>query len=237
MLRIAVCDDDQVSLHNTVSIIENWSKQQGIQLEIAAFENGDELIARKESLRMDIIFLDIIMPLVNGMDVAKEIRQHDTEVTIIFLTSTPEFALESYDVKARGYLMKPVSYDRVKELLDDCSRSLETEPENLVLKTEFGYQKIYYCDIEYIEAQNKKVIIYTRDGKCVRTTQTLRSFESELSDREGFFKCHRSYIVYMPNVDHFNLSEINTRSGHCLPIARGYGKAFQEAYFSYMFQG
>lgn len=236
MIRIAVCDDNAVSLRDAVSMIEKWSEQNGIQIELYSFDNGDALIAQNETLRMDIIFMDIIMPLLNGMDTAKEIRQQDTAVNIIFLSSSPDFALESYDVKARGYLLKPVSYDRINELLDDCSRSFDIEPKNLVLKTEFGYQKIYYRDIEYIEAQNKKIIVYMRSGKSVRTTQTLRSFESKLNNNEGFFKCHRSYIVYIPNVDHFNLSEINTKSGHCIPIARGYGKAFQEVYFSYMFQ-
>lgn len=236
MIRIAVCDDDDISLQNAVSMIEKWSEQNGIQVGLFTFDNGDALIARNAALRMDIIFLDIVMPLLNGMDAAKEIRQQDTAVNIIFLTSTPEYALESYDVKARGYLLKPVSYDRMKELLDDCCRNLDTEPGNLLLKTETGYQKIYYRDIEYIEAQNKKIIVYMRSGRSVRTTQTLRSFESNLNESEGFFKCHRSYIVYIPNVDHFNLSEINTKSGHCIPIARGFGKAFQEAYFSYMFQ-
>lgn len=182
MIRIAVCDAAAVSLENTVSMIEKWSKQMGIQMKLFAFDNGDALISRNESLHMDIIFLDIIMPLLNGMDVAKEIRQQDAVVNIIFLTSTPEFALESYDVKARGYLVKPVSYDRLKELLDDCSNSFGIEEENLVLKTESGYQKIYYRDIEYIEAQNKKIIVYLCNGKSVRATQTLRSFESNLND-------------------------------------------------------
>ena len=237
MIRIAVCDDNADFLQNAVSMIEKWSEQSGIQADIFTFEDGDTLIARNAALRMDIILLDIIMPLFNGMAVAKEIRQTDLAVNIIFLTSSPEFALESYDVKAKGYILKPVSYEKLKDLLDDCTRRLDIEPKRLVLKTEFGYQKIYYRDIEYIEAQNKKILFYMRNGKIVMTTGTLRSFENKLTDSEGFFKCHRSYMVYIPNVDNFNSSEINTRSGHRIPIARGYGKAFQEAYFSYMFRG
>ena len=73
-------------------------------------------------------------------------------------------------------------------------------------------------------------------AETAATAETLSSFENKLNDSEGFFKCHRSYIVYIPNVDNFNASEINTRSGYRIPIARGYGKAFKEAYFAYMFQ-
>ena len=236
MIRIAVCDDDAEFLQNTVSTIEEWSKQSGIQVEILSFDSGDDLIAQNTICRMDIIFLDIIMPLLNGMETAKELRKTDTAVNIIFLTSSPEFALESYDVKASGYLLKPVSYDKLEELLDDCTRSFDKEPKNIVLKTKFGYQKLYYHDIEYIEAQNKIITFYMRNGKKVETTELLRSFESKLNDSEGFFRCHRSYIVYIPNVDNFNASEIVTKSGHHIPIARGYGKVFQEAYFAFMFQ-
>ncbi len=236
MLRIAVCDDDESSLKNIVFMIENWSKQRGIAIEICEFDNGDDLINQNMIRHMDIILLDIIMPLLNGMDTAKEIRQRDAAVHIVFLTSSPEFALESYEVKAKGYLLKPILYDKLMELLDDCSRGFDMEQEHLVLKTEFGYQKLYYKDIEYIEAQNKIITFYMRNEKNIKTTETLRSFESKLNNSAGFFKCHRSYIVYIPNVDHFNASEITTRSGYRIPIARGYGKAFQEAYFSFMFQ-
>lgn len=236
MLRIAICDDNEEFLQNTVDIIEKWSEQGGISVEILRFNNGDDLITQNTLRHIDIVLLDIIMPLLNGMETAKELRKRDTAVNIIFLTSSPEFALESYDVKARGYLLKPVSHEKLMELLYDCCRSMDEELRKLVLKTEFGYQKLYYRDIEYIEAQNKIIIFYTKDGKRVETTEPLRSFESKLNDSEGFFKCHRSYIVYIPNIDNFNASEITTKSGQHVPIARGCGKAFQEAYFAFMFK-
>lgn len=236
MLRIAVCDDDKIALKDTVSMLDKWAQEKGIEIEICAFENGDNLLDENRLCHMDIIILDIIMPLLNGMDTAKEIRQEDKATHIIFLTSSPEFALESYEVKAKGYLLKPVDYRKLAELLEDCSRDFEREPEHLILKTEFGYQKIYYKEIEYIEAQNKIITFYMRDKKKIKTTETLRSFESKLNNTAGFFKCHRSYIVSILNVDHFNASEITTKSGYRIPIARGYGKAFQEAYFAFMFQ-
>lgn len=236
MLRIAICDDNEDFMKDAVCLLEKWAEETGIQVKIFSFNNGDDLITQNALHRMDIIFLDIIMPLLNGMETAKELRISDPVVNIIFLTSSPEFALESYEVKARGYLLKPVSYGKLKAVLDDCSYSCEVESKNLVLKTKFGYQKLYYRDIEYLEAQNKKIIFYMRNGKNIETTETLSSFVSRLNDSEGFFKCHRSYIVYIPNIDHFSMTEIITKSGYNVPIARGYGKAFQEAYFRFVFQ-
>lgn len=236
MIRIAVCDDNLEFLERESELIERWSEQSRIPVEIFRFDNGDALIAKNNSVRMDIIFLDIIMPLQNGIDTARELRQSDPVVKIIFLTSSPEYALESYDVKARGYLLKPVSYDKIREVLDDCCYIYNEEPKNIILKTPFGYQKVFFHDIEYAEAQNKKVNFYLQNGKTLQSVEPLYLLESRLTGDDGFFKCHRSYIVYLPNVDHFSPTEIVTKSGHKIPIARGYSKAFQEAYFSLMFR-
>ena len=236
MIRIAVCDDDADSLNAAVLMIEEWSAESRIPAEIYRFDNGDELIAKNSALRMDIIFLDIIMPLLSGIDTAKELRNNDNAVKIVFLTSSPEFALKSYEVKAQDYLLKPLSYSKAREVLDECSLFFHREPKNLVLKTSYGYQKLYFHDMEYAEAQNKKVIFYLRSGKWIEVTEPLNSFESRLLGDDGFFKCHRSYLVYLPNVDHFNATDITTKSGRTIPIARGYGKAFQDAYFTVMFQ-
>ena len=236
MLKIAVCDDSPDFLQLAVDMVERWTEQSRIQTEIYRFDNGDALLAKNAVTHMDIIFLDIIMPLQSGIDTAKEQRQSDTAARIIFLTSSPEFALESYEVKAQGYLLKPVTYEKIKETLDECSHGLETESENIVLKTAFGYQKLYFHDIEYLEAQNKRVIFYLRTGKTVEAAESLHSLEERLSINDGFFKCHRSYLVYLPNVDHFSMTEIITKTGRSIPIARGYGKAFKEAYFAFVFR-
>ncbi len=236
MLRIAICDDDEKSLADTKKMLLSWSVSTSSQTQVDCFDNGDSLLSELENARYDMIFLDIIMPLMSGMDVAKELRDRDKTVKIIFLTSSPEFALQSYSVKATDYCLKPLVIERLKEIMDDYIVFHRHEPESLTLKTTNGYQKIYLHDIEYIEAQNKRVLFFLKSDKNVEVTQPLYSFEIGLSHNKGFFKCHRSYLVYLLNVDHFSNTEIKTKSGRRIPIARGYGKAFQDAYFAIMFQ-
>ena len=235
MLRIAVCDDSPQFLQTAADLINSWSRQRNIPIGLCAFSNGDELLKANSAERFDIVFLDIIMPLLNGMDTARELRQNDTVIRIIFLTSSPEFALDSYDVKAQGYLLKPVSSERIYSALDESAEFLVKEPENMILKTSFGYKKLYFHNIEYVEAQNKKVVFYLNDGSSVEAAEPLYHFENKMTMENGFFKCHRSYLVYMKNVDHFSNTEIITKSGRSVPIARGAGKAFKEAYFALMF--
>lgn len=236
MLRIAMCDDSPAFMQSTGQLVRKWSEESKVPVDIFTFDNGDALIEKNMSLRMDIIFLDILMPMLNGMETAKELRQRDTAAKIIFLTSSPEFALESYEIKAQDYLLKPVTYEKIKKALDECVRALEFEPVHLVLKTDIGYQKLYLHDIEYIEAQNKRVLFYLREGHEIAVAEPLRAFEDKFAGSISFFKCHRSYLVYLPNVAHFNSSHVTTKSGRDIPIARGCTKAFKEAYFARMFQ-
>ena len=223
MLKIAVCDDSPLFLELAIKFINKWSEERQFPVSISSYNNGDDLLAANAEERMDIIFLDIIMPLLNGMDTARELRQTDKAVKIIFLTSSPEFALESYEVKAQGYVLKPIVYEQLKDA-------------HIVLKTSFGYQKLYLHDIEYAEAQNKKVVFHLCTGDTLEASEPLHSFESRFTEDNRFFKCHRSYLVYLQNVDHFTTTQITMKSGRSIPIARGYAKAFKEAYFAQMFR-
>ena len=124
MLRIAVCDDSPQFLQTAADLVSAWAAQRNIPAEISTYQNGDELLEANSAKRFDIVFLDIIMPLLNGMDTARELRENDTVIRIIFLTSSPEFALDSYDVKAQGYLLKPVSSDKIYSALDESAEFL-----------------------------------------------------------------------------------------------------------------
>lgn len=234
-MRIAVCDDNAVFLQNAVQLIERWGAERCVPIEVCPFENGDALIAANASARFDVIFLDILMPMLSGMDTARELRQHDSAVRILFLTASPEFALESYEVKAQGYLLKPVAYEKLRAALDECAAVMTTQPKHLIVHTPYGYQRVYYHTIDYIEAQNKRVCFHLESGEVVASVEPLYTFEKALTVDEGFFKCHRSYIVYMPHVENFNAVQITTKAGD-VPIARGFAKPFKDAYFALMFR-
>lgn len=236
MFEIVICDDDAACLEQTGRLVDDWCSTVSIPVTVKTIDNGDQLLEYCSRCNPDVILLDIMMPFLNGMEAAKEIREHNSISKIIFLTSSPEFAIESYDVEASGYLLKPVERNRLFQLLGRCLSSASTPADSITLHTAFGYQNIYLHNIECLEVQNKKVIITLSDGKKIETVSTLSYYESLLTVEKGFFKCHRSYIVYLPAVDHFSNTEIVTKTGMKLSIARGLGKTFQDTYFSYMFQ-
>lgn len=236
IVRIALCDDLQSDLDSAAELILAWARERKVEIELFTFENGDKLLEAALQHRFDAIFLDIVMPLLNGMDTARELRNNGVSVPLIFLTSSPEFALESYEVKAYNYLLKPIAPEKLASVLDECAELIYSEPKSVVIKTAFGWQKLHFGSIEFVEAQNKKTVFYLKDTTQVETTEPLHVFEKKLLVDDGFFKCHRSYVVFLQNVDRFDNSCLVTKSGQRVPIARGCSKAFKEAYFNQLFK-
>lgn len=234
-MQIALCDDDDNFLLETAQMLRLWSEKNALPVDIHCFHNGDALLTRCKTTKFDIVFLDIIMPMLNGMDTAAELRSRDKAVQIIFLTSSADFALQSYSVKASDYCLKPVSPERLEAVMNECAAVLRHASDYLVVKVPGGYRKIFLHEIECIEAQNKHCCFFLSSGRTVEAMQPLYSFEQQLSQTMEFYKCHRSYLVYIPNINYFSPAEITTKSGKHVPIARGYSKDFQDTYFSVMF--
>ena len=235
MFKILICDDDTEFMTKLAEMINKWSKLRDVKTEIHTFTNGEALLEGHKNLRADIIFLDIIMPLISGMDTARELRQSDETVNLVFTTSSPEFAVESYEVKAQNYLLKPIKQEKLDLVLDEFLEMKKHESKSIMFKTAFGFRRVLVSDIEFVEAQNKKVVVYIKDGSAVESYETLHYFEEHSAECESLFKCHRSYIVNLSNVDSFSSSKVVCKSGRSVPIARGCSKDFKEAYFKVMF--
>lgn len=233
-MRIAICDDNTDYVHHTLDTIDCWpSKPLNTQCE--AFDNGDELICAHKNAPFDIILLDVIMPILNGIETARELRLIDKNTKIAFLTSSPEFAVESYTVKADNYLLKPISNQALYKCLDEFLEEISQNPLTITVKSLYTVQKLVLDDIIYVEAQNRHTIFALLDGTTVKSTESLRACEEKLALNDCFFKCHRSYIVNINHIDTYRLKEITMRSGYRIPISRNYQKAFETAYFAVIF--
>lgn len=235
MYNIAICDDHLSSLVQTASIVKRWCDDQGIPITLNTYKNAETLLRQNKSTPFDIIIFDIFLPLLNGMDASYLVRETNPLAKIIFLSSTPEFALESYKVNASGYLLKPVTYPQLSALLENTFDSIKKDKDSILIRTKNGYQKIYIHQIEFLEAQNKKVLFQLTNGATYLGVDRFSSYVDLLSHREGFFHCHRSYLVNFLNVSSFDHDKVFTPSNTPIPIARGTRNLFKQSYFSYMF--
>lgn len=234
MLRLAVCDDQPAFLQHIRSVLLQWEDRPE-ELCVEIFEDADSLLAAHSSNPFDIILLDVIMPLLSGIEAARELRQNDKAVKLVFLTASAEFAVESYTVKANNYLLKPVEPTTLYTCLQELAEELRKSPRTIVVKSARALHHVQVKSIEYLEAQNKHVLFMLSDGTAITSVEPLYSYEDQLPLSDGFFKCSRSYIVNIHRIDTYTAREIRMRSGCRISISRGCQKEFETAYFEVLF--
>ena len=234
-MRIAICDDDSLELGRISSIVEAYRRERNASLVYKSFQSAVELISHVESGAFSLILLDIMMPGINGMEAAQEIRTFDTRIKIVFLTSTPEFAVESYSVRAYDYILKPVAKDKVFSLLDAVIADEHIHLEGFTVKTQKGMVRIMFSKLAYVEIINKKLYFHMEDGNVQEVNSSLAAFEEKLLARPEFVKIHRSYIVNMYHICILGAKEIVTGNGKTLPISRVLYGNVKEAYMKHLF--
>ncbi|MDE6686473.1 MAG: LytTR family DNA-binding domain-containing protein [Lachnospiraceae bacterium] len=234
-MKIAICDDEKQFIDALCPLLEQWAKEHGMKLKLYRFTNGDDLIAAHQSECMDLIFLDVIMPLLSGIDVAREFRNMDQNVPIVFLTSSKEFAVDSYEVKALNYLIKPVDQEKLFLTLDDFLKTYNLPKTFFTAKTADGFCRIVIADVDYLEAQNKQVLVHLTNDRTIAIRELFSKCAEVFSPENGFCCCHRSYIVNLSNVEQFSKTEVITNHNAVIPISRNNYAAFKEIYFNHMF--
>ena len=234
MLRIAICDDMPDFSEQVKQYILRWDNRPD-DLVADVFTDADALIAAHSHNPYDIILLDVVMPLLGGIEAASEIRQLDKTVKIVFLTSSPEFAVDSYRVKASNYLLKPVDRKMLYQCLTELAEDILQNTKKLLVRSRHAVHQIEQNKIEYIESSNKDVLLVLTDGRTIVTPEPLYALENRLLLSDGFIKCSRSYIVNIHQIDTYSPKEIRMRSGCRIPISRSCQKEFEFAYFSVLF--
>lgn len=233
-MRLAICDDMPDILEQSKSLILRWPNRPE-DLTVTTFSDGYALAEAHSAAPFDIILLDIVMPLVSGIDTAAEIRKNDPGVKIIFLTFSKEFAYDSYSVKADGYLLKPVESTHLYRCLDDCVEDIRRREKYIHVRTSTAVHRLQLHAIDHLEAQGKHVQLRLTNGTELASTDPFYVFEKKLQREDSFFKCHRSYIVNLYKISSFTQKEITMQSGQRIPISRNLLKPFKEAYFDLMF--
>lgn len=234
-MRIAVCDDQTHFLTEIERLLFAWPNRPD-SFVADFFANSDSLLEAHAHLAYDVLLLDVVMPVINGIEAAREIRQTDQTVKLIFLTSSPEFAVDSYQVKATNYLLKPIQPAALYGVLDELVAEFHKITKHITIKDLHAVYRVSVDAIAYIESQNKHILFYLTDGRILESATPLYSYESDLSFQDGFFKCHRSYIVNLHHIVSYTPKEIKMRLGTLIPISRNLKKDFEEAYFATMFQ-
>ena len=236
-MYLAVCDDDREELDAVLSLLDAWKAGRGAVLRCKVFQSGMELVETAPRERFTLYLLDVVMPGMDGLEAAKEIRSFDNEAEIVFLSTSPGFAYESYGVRALNYLLKPVEEGKLFALLDQLLLREQKPQEALMLKTAAASIRVPYARISYVEVIGKHVYFHLVDGDVREVTGALKEFEDALLSRAEFMRVHRSYIVNMLQIEELSFAGLRTVRGESLPVSRTLRKEVASRWLEYHLEG
>ena len=239
MIKIAFCDDDMEVLHQMNELLDRYRVERNEDITYAAFQSPFELLTEIEKgIRPDILFLDVVMPGQNGMDVAKEIRQSDTNLKILFMTASPEFAVESYSVGAYFYQLKPIWEESFFRLMDAVLAECEKKKKNsLILRSKDGITRIDLQQLEYCEVLGRKLLFHLEDGAVLESAGSLDDLAGQLMQYSNFFRPHRSFLVNMEYIQNISSRSIKMVNDAEIPIPHGKCSEIKNTYMEYAFNG
>lgn len=226
-MKAAICDDEKIFRNNLRDIISELDPE----IEICEFPNGKELLRSKA--KFDIIFLDIEMPEINGLETAAKLRKLSVSSLIVFLTSHVDCVFDAFKVDAFRFLVKPAQHDKLAEVLKSAKEMLEKQ-EKVVISQKGRIYELNLNDIVYIEAYGDGTYIYDNRDNVYECSVQLKEWNSRLEGK-GFYKIHKSYIVSMRYVNGIVENQLKLEGIPAeFTISRRNAAAFKEAYLEYV---
>ena len=238
MLRIALCDDEEVQLHKMAALLKTYLQTRlSLKGEVETFQSGDALLEQVQlQQRFDLYLLDILMPQLSGIDTGRRLRALGADGEIIYLTSSNDFASDSYDVRAFFYLLKPVDAGKLFQVLDNAVEKIAQRQSSAVLvNTSNGPRRILLERIRFVERVGRCVRYYCTDGTV--DSQTIRvpfrdTVAPLLTDRR-FYLCGASFVMNFQHVTGVNGQTALLDSGQTVALPRSAATEFKKAWGSY----
>ncbi len=232
MIRIAVVEDEDKWANLIKEYLDRFSSQENLDIATTRFRDGYELVDGY-SHDYSIIFMDIEMGLMNGMEAAEEIRKTDEDVVIVFVTNMAQYAISGYKVNALDYVLKPISYvpfcETLKRALRICSKNQEG---SIVISYKGGSKKLKTDDIAYVESQGHRLFFITESEQYETTTYSMKEIESMLYEH-NFRRCNSGCLVNLKHVNGYQGNEVNVLD-KTITISRGKKNEFMSSLISYM---
>ena len=228
-MRIAICDDEEIYRVELKTILDKLLIN--VDYDIDTFDDGRQLMESFSKAPYDLVFLDIEMPAVDGITLAKSIRSRSENVFIVFLTGHIEYALEGYEVNALRYLTKPVDIGKLKEVIRYVQEK-QGSAHQLIIREDGEEILIDIGDVIYMESMNQNVRIVSAKGEHV-IRYNIGDFEEQLKN-DGFFRIHRGYLISLSKVKKLVKSDVIMEDGTALPVSRSNLKPLKEALYAYV---
>jgi len=232
-INIAVVEDSKEDLDNCLNLLNQYGKEKNIKFDIQTFESGDAFLMRFKS-QYDFVILDINLFAMNGIDVARKIREKDEEVVIMFATNLAKYATKGYEVDAVDFVLKPLTYASFYLRLERVMKKLKKKDDFfLVIPNGGGFSKINVNDVLYVEVIAHDIIFHTINDGNITTSGTLKKYEEQLKDY-WFIRCNSCYLVNARKIKRVEKLDIQLSNDETIAISHPKRKSFMESFKKYV---
>jgi len=226
--KIHIVDDSPSDVKHLSELTASFAARHGLTFDVRCHSSAESfLFYYEEDNSCDLLLLDIEMPGMDGVTLAKRIREQNEGVSIVFITGYTDYIADGYDVSALHYLIKPVSEEKFEEVLGRALARRQREERAVILKTNTETVKLPLSHIYYFEAFRNYVNVIARDGTTYTVRGTLSYYENEVDSH--FMRVGRSYLVNLTKLRRITRTEMSFPDGKTLPVPRGYYEALNQA--------
>lgn len=218
MIQIAICEDLEMDFIETKALIECYMKKHRLKYHIDAFETGEALLKAFRPCHYGLIILDMMLPGLNGMEIARRIREQDNGCRLVITTLSEDYAIEGYRVQAMDYLLKPFSYKQLSDALDQCCLSSVSDPPSISIIVNQTMTTLPVLAVHIAEIFGNYLLIHTGNA-VIKTYLSLSAFEKQLPPLT-FVRISRSHLVNMHNVVEITGETVLLSDGQELSISR-----------------
>jgi DNA-binding LytR/AlgR family response regulator len=237
MLHIAICDDSDAELSGIVALTNEYLAERGLVADIRQFSHPDALLTACESETFHIFLLDMVMPMISGLELGRSIRKASTDAQIIYITTEPGFALDAYAVNPLHYLLKPVDKDSLFAALGLAAEKVDFGEETVVtVKTQDGLCTLSADSVACCDYVSHTVIYTLINGGRVETCTISGNFAEHVAPllRDSrFIQPHAAYVANMSRVERLNKDGFTLRGGIFVPVSGKQFTAVRNAYMNY----
>ena len=228
--HISICDDNAAEATGIKAMVDTWAQEKCHAIGIDAFSSAEQFLFHyADHPEYDILLLDIEMEGISGMELARRIRKDNHTVQIIFITGFSDYMQEGYDVEALHYLMKPVSQEKLSEVLNRAVARLQKPQKSIVCAVDGTAQRIFLDEIVYMEILSHTLTIHGRQDYQLH--MTIGEIQKQLGDQ--FCRCHRSFLVNLEKIRTIRKTDILMDTGVSVPMSRRLAADVNQAFFQY----
>lgn len=231
MINIVICDDEPYMSDKIKELATAFFQKKNIETAVCQFSSGRELLTYAGTV--DILFLDIQMEGIDGMETARKLRSHNFKGFLIFVTVLREMVFQSFEVQAFDYLVKPMETEQFEKTMERLYQSMENAGKMRLLVRKGNESSIvFFDDIIYCEVIDRKVYLHLKTSTVVDYYEKIERLEEILDKR--FYRCHRSYLINLKYLKSYRNGTAVLEGGKEVPVSRLRAKEFSEVILQYM---